>query len=109
MIRTTLALALAALLTLAACQDSAPTFATVSITLPADSTTFPDRPGVEAITANCTACHSPDMILNQPALTRAQWQSSIDKMKSVYKASIDPAAEGAILDYLEGVRAGVEK
>ncbi len=105
MIRTTLALA--ALLTLTACQDSAPTFSTVSITLPEDTATFPAGPGVEAITANCTACHSPDMILNQPPLTREQWQSSIDKMRSVYKASIDPAAEGAILDYLEGVSAGV--
>ena len=105
MIRTSLALA--TLLALTACQDGAPTFSTVSITLPEDGTTFPDRAGVEAITANCTACHSPDMILNQPALTREQWQSSIDKMKSVYKATIDPAAEPAILDYLEGASAGV--
>lgn len=106
MIRTTLALT--ALLALTTCQDSAPTFTTVSITLPQETVTFPNRPGVEAITANCTACHSPDMILNQPALTREQWQSSIDKMRSVYKATIDPAAEGAILDYLEGVSAAVQ-
>ena len=101
------AAALTALLGLTACQDSAPTFARVEITLPQETTTFPDRPGVEAITANCAACHSPDMILNQPALTRAQWQSTIDKMRSVYKASIDPAAEGEILDYLDGMSAAV--
>lgn len=105
MIRTTLALA--ALLALPACQDGAPTFSSVSITLPQETATFPDRPGIEAITANCAACHSPDMILNQPALTRAQWQSTIDKMRSVYKASIDPAAEGEILDYLDGMSAAV--
>ena len=103
MIRTTLVLA--ALLTLPACQDSAPTFSSVSITLPQETATFPNRPGVEAITANCTACHSPDMILNQPALTQEQWQSTITKMREVYKASIDPAAEGAILRYLEAVSA----
>ena len=53
------------------------------------------------------ASHSPDMILNQPALSREQWQSSIDKMTNVYKATIDPAAEGAILDYLAATSAGV--
>lgn len=104
MIRATLAVT--TLLALTACQDTAPTFSAVSITLPQDSITFPDRPGVEAIIANCTACHSPDMILNQPALTRAQWQSTITKMREVYKASIDPAAEEAILRYLEAVSTG---
>ena len=99
------AAAIAALLALAGCQDGAPRFDTVSIELPDDGGSFPDGPGVEAITANCTACHSPSMILNQPALTRDQWQSTITKMREVYKASIDPAAEGAILRYLEAVSA----
>lgn len=107
MIRTPLALA--ALLALTACQDSAPIFTTVSIALPQDNIAFPDRPGVEAITANCTACHSPDMILNQPALTREQWRGTIEKMRGIYKASIDPTAEEAILDYLEATTAGVQK
>jgi hypothetical protein len=100
------AVTIAALLALAACQDGAPSFDTVSISLPDDGGSFPDGPGVEAITANCTACHSPSMILNQPALTRDQWQSSINKMREVYKATVDPAAEGAILDYLEARGAG---
>ena len=105
MTRATLALSAALLLT--ACGESAPTFGTVEIILPEDSTTFPAGPGVEAITANCTACHSPDMILNQPALTRDQWRSSIAKMREVYKATIDPAAEEAILNYLVERNAGV--
>ena len=93
--------ALAALLALSACQDSAPDFPPMDIALPQDSIALPDRPGVEAVTANCTACHSADMILNQPALTRAQWQSTLTKMREVYKATIDSEAETAILDYLE--------
>jgi mono/diheme cytochrome c family protein len=97
---TRIALTLTAAMLLTACGDSAPTFGTVEITLPEDTATFPAGPGVEAITTNCTACHSPDMILNQPALTRDQWRSSIGKMREVYKATIDPAAEEAILDYL---------
>lgn len=99
--------ALAALLALGACQDSAPDFAPMDIALPQDSIALPDRPGVEVVTANCTACHSADMILNQPALTRAQWQSTLTKMREVYKASIDSAAEPAILDYLEAQSADV--
>jgi hypothetical protein len=101
--------AIAALLALTACEgERAPTFTAVAITLPEDSGTFPDRSGVAAITANCTACHSPSMILNQPPLTRDQWRSSIAKMREVYRASIDPAAEAAILDYLEATSAAVQ-
>ena len=100
--------ALAALLALGACQDSAPDFPPTDIALPQEGIAFPDRPGVDAITANCSACHSPDMILNQPALTRAQWQSTLTKMREVYKASIDPAAEREILDYLDGVSVAVQ-
>lgn len=98
---------LLALLSITACQDSTPTFNEVSITLPEETGTFPDRPGVEEVTANCSACHSPSMILNQPALTRAQWEASIEKMQEVYKATIDPAAVPAILDYLEATSARV--
>ena len=101
------AAALTVLLCLTGCQDSTPTFAPVEITLPQDTIAFPDPPGVEAVTANCSACHSPDMILNQPALTRAQWRGTIDKMRSVYKASIDAEAEEVILDYLDGVSASI--
>ena len=41
------------------------------------------------------------MILLQPALTPEQWKGEIKKMKEVYKAPVDPAAEAAILAYLE--------
>jgi mono/diheme cytochrome c family protein len=99
--------ALLALLALAACQDDAPTFSKVAVDLPQDDGTFPAGPGVEAFTANCAACHSADMILNQPALKREQWQAAIKKMREVYKAKIDPAVEPAILDYLEARSAGV--
>lgn len=99
--------ALAALLALGACQDSTPAFAPMDIALPQDNIALPDRPGVEAVTANCTACHSADMILNQPALIRAQWQSTLTKMREVYKASIDSEADAAILDYLEAQSADV--
>lgn len=104
----TFAATLAAGLLLTACGESEPTFGVVDISLPEDSSTFPPGPGVEAITAHCTACHSPDMVLNQPVLTREQWAKTIGKMREVYQASIDPAAEAAILDYLQATGAATE-
>lgn len=95
-------------LPLVACQDAAPKFAEMSVTLPDAEPAFPAGPGVEAVTNNCAACHSPDMILNQPKQTREQWAKSIDKMRNVFKAEIAVEDEPAILDYLEGVSAGVE-
>ena len=96
------------LLALAACNPT-PTskfaFADVTVRLPVDTASFPPRPGVEAITANCSACHSTSMILLQPALTSAQWQAEIKKMKEVYKAPVDPAAEPEILAYLDAMSA----
>lgn len=76
-------------------------FADLSVTLPADEGRFPDGPGVDAVVANCGACHSPSMILTQPRLSADQWKSTIGKMREIYKAEIDPAAEPEILAYLE--------
>lgn len=78
-----------------------------AITLPDDDsdTAFPDRPGVEQVTANCTACHSAEMILVQPNLTRDQWQKTIDKMRDLYRAPIADSDVPALLDYLAGLGA----
>lgn len=108
MIRKTAIVALTALaLALGGCKEAAPTFAEASITLPDAEPSFPAGPGVEAVSNNCAACHSPDMILNQPKQTREQWAKSIEKMRKVFKAEIDPAVEPAILDYLEAQSASV--
>ncbi len=75
-------------------------FQNTSITLPDDTTTLPDGPGVEVVTTNCLSCHSPAMILTQPRLTRKVWEVEVEKMAKVYKAPIDPAAVPQIVDYL---------
>lgn len=86
---------------LAACgQADSFAFRNTSITLPEDTTTLPDGPGVEAVTTNCLACHSAAMILTQPRLTRKVWEAEVEKMAKVYKAPIDPAAVPQIVDYL---------
>ena len=53
---------------------------------------------------NCLSCHSADMVLNQPALPKAEWQAEVDKMRTAYKAPIDPKDVAAILDYLVSVK-----
>jgi mono/diheme cytochrome c family protein len=76
----------------------------VSVDLPPGDDMFPNGPGADAINNNCLACHSADMVLNQPALPTAQWQAEVDKMRTAYKAPIDPKDVDAILEYLVSVK-----
>jgi hypothetical protein len=68
-----------------------------SITLPDETAALPDMPGSALITANCTACHSAEMILTQPQLNAEKWQATIDKMRGVYRAPIAPADDKALI------------
>jgi len=34
-------------------------------------------------------CHSADMVLNQPAISKTQWREEVEKMRTAYKAPID--------------------
>lgn len=101
-------LALASLILLAACSEQPESkfaFSDVAIRLPEDSAAFPVREGSDAMTANCSGCHSTSMILLQPALTTDEWKGVIKKMREVYKAPVNPADEPAILAYLEATSA----
>jgi hypothetical protein len=80
-------------------------FANVEFVLPEDPVSLPPGPGTDAVLANCTACHSPSTMLQQPKLSREKWEAQVEKMVSVYKAPIDPAAVPAIVDYLVAVQA----
>jgi hypothetical protein len=72
----------------------------VKIDLPDSDKMFPDGPGADAINNNCLACHSADMVLNQPPLPRATWEAEVHKMINAYKAPIDQTDVAAIVDYL---------
>ena len=76
----------------------------VSVDLPPGDGMFPNGPGADAINNNCLACHSADMVLNQPAMSKVRWQAEVDKMRTAYKAPIDPKDVDAILDYLVSVK-----
>lgn len=96
---------LCALALLAGCDRAEKiSFADASITLPDDPLDLPDRPGRDAVVANCTACHSPSTMLQQPEIPREKWESIVGKMAEVYKAPIDEAAIPAIVDYLLAVQ-----
>ncbi len=96
------ALALLPALALLAACDSAPTatFTDTSITLPDDPVDLPQGPGREAVLANCTACHSPSTMLQQPKIPREKWESIAKKMIETYKAPVDEASIPAIVDYM---------
>jgi hypothetical protein len=101
MLRKMLPLAIAALLAPAAGHAEPPlTFKSVSLDFPQSDRMFPAGPGSDAINNNCLACHSADMVLNQPALPRAAWQAEVNKMITVYKAPVAAADVGAIVEYL---------
>jgi len=76
----------------------------VSVDLPPGDDMFPNGPGADAINNNCLACHSAEMVLNQPALPMLEWHAEVDKMRTAYKAPIDPKDVDAILDYLVSVK-----
>ena len=41
---------------------------------------------------------------NQPALSKVQWRTEVEKMRTAYKAPIDPKDVDTIVDYLAGLR-----
>lgn len=99
-----LLLALAALIAALLAVGAAPAPRPVSIDLPFDATPFPDlgpgAPLADTINNNCLSCHSTEMVLTQPALTRAEWAGEVTKMRSVYKAPVAEADDAAIIDWL---------
>jgi cytochrome c553 len=79
-------------------------FKSVDVDLPFGDRMFPDGPGSDAISNNCLACHSAAMVLNQPPLPRATWQSEVDKMRASYKAPISDEDAASIVDYLARIK-----
>jgi hypothetical protein len=76
------------------------TLHSVSVEFPESDRTFPGGAKADVVNNNCLACHSVGMVLTQPRLSRAEWQSEVDKMRNTYRAPIDPAEVPAIVDYL---------
>ena len=80
------------------------TLHSVSVEFPDPARMFPGDSKADAINNNCLACHSAGMVLTQPALSRAEWQSEVEKMRSTYKAPVEESDVPAIVDYLVALK-----
>ncbi|NOW45290.1 cytochrome c5 [Novosphingobium sp. SG751A] len=81
-------------------------FRNVRVSLPQDfDVEYPGGAGVDAVNANCRACHSPSMVLTQPRLSAEEWHKEVRKMIEVYKAPIAEDQVEAITGYLKGLSA----
>jgi mono/diheme cytochrome c family protein len=66
-----------------------------------------EAPGRDLTRGRCVICHSLEYIpANAPAMNRAGWQKSIQKMKDRFGAPITDEEAQQILDYLDGHYSG---
>jgi cytochrome c5 len=80
------------------------TLHSVNVEFPDPGRMFPGDGKADAINNNCLACHSAGMVLTQPAMSRAEWQSEVEKMRGSYKAPVEEADVPAIVDYLVALK-----
>jgi cytochrome c5 len=80
------------------------TLHSVNVNFPDPARMFPGDAKADAINNNCLACHSAGMVLTQPVLSRAEWQSEVEKMRSTYKAPVEASDVPAIVDYLVALK-----
>jgi hypothetical protein len=66
-----------------------------------------DGPGRDLTVGLCMICHSIDYIpANAPAMNRAAWQKTIQKMRERFGAPITDEQANTILDYLSATYSG---
>src|SRR5260370_36793145 len=68
----------------------------VRVDLPDEERMF-TGPGADAINNNCLACHSPGMVLDQPALSREPGPAEVNKIITAHKSPVAPADVPAII------------
>ena len=73
---------------------------TLKVQFPAETGVFKPGPGVEIANAQCLVCHSVEYVTTQPALPRAFWASSLNKMQEKYGAMIPAGQVEPLVDYL---------
>src|SRR5438477_241099 len=57
--------------------------------------------GLDAVQANCAACHSLDyIVINSPFLDAPAWQAEVTKMVNAFAAPIEKADQDKIAAYL---------
>jgi hypothetical protein len=51
----------------------------------------------------CLICHSAGMVLRQPPLTKEEWRSEVQKMRSAYGALLPADQVDALSEYLKRI------
>lgn len=87
-----------------AADQALKTLASVNVELPQDDVSLPPGPGLQTVSDNCQACHTPGMIMTQPALPKAGWEAEVHKMINVYKAPVAAEDVPTIVGYLTAVK-----
>ncbi len=65
-------------------------------------TTLKEAPGHDVTLSRCIVCHTVEYIpSNAPAMNRAGWQKTIQKMRERFGAPISDEEAKQILDYLD--------
>lgn len=80
------------------------TLHSVSVEFPRPVRIFAGGAAANVINNNCLTCHSAGMVLAQPAMSKAEWKSEVEKMRDDYRAPIDPKDVDPIADYLAGLQ-----
>lgn len=84
-------------------KEAPPKWAILSVELPVSNEIFPSGPGADVADSQCLICHSAGMVLRQPPLTKDQWRSEIQKMRSAYGALLPAEQVDALSEYLQRI------
>jgi cytochrome c551/c552 len=60
----------------------------VTITLPPETGTYKDAPGISLVNAQCLTCHSTEYVQMQPPLSLKAWTAEVVKMQQKYGAPL---------------------
>jgi cytochrome c551/c552 len=72
----------------------------VTITLPPETGTYKEAPGVTLMNAQCLTCHSTEYVQMQPPLSLKVWTAEVTKMQQKYGAPIPTNTIPEIARYL---------
>ena len=72
----------------------------VTITLPPETGTYKDAPGVALVNAQCLTCHSVEYVQMQPPLSLKAWTAEVVKMQQKYGAPIPTNSISDIAYYM---------
>jgi len=72
----------------------------VTITLPPETGTFKNAPGITLVNGQCLTCHSVEYVQMQPPLSLKAWTAEVVKMQQKYGAPVPTNAIPDIAAYL---------